>query len=325
MRRTLITGGLGFVGSHFAKRLFKTDDVTVVDTNETCPIARYVPPGRARYDYRDIREWMRRGPPDSDLIIHCAAVVGGRQNIEGDPLAVATDLSIDAEFFNWLAKHKFKGKVVYFSSSAAYPIWMQHESAKRKLKENFIYHDGAVERPDMTYGWAKLTGEYLAQFAAKQYGIDVVIYRPFSGYGEDQDLCYPFPALVKKVLDKSVLNFESPVAVWGSGEQCRDFIHIDDIVDAVMETMDILQPGEALNLGTGHAVSFNDLIGRIVCSIVDSDGEFCKIFRDTTKPEGVFYRVADVTKLYKLYVPKISLDEGIRRMVAHYRKETTCV
>lgn len=320
MRRTLITGGLGFVGSHFAKRLAAKpgDDVRVVDVDYPVqPCTRYDP--LIRYSICDIREWMRTGPPDGyDLIIHCAAVVGGRQNIEGDPLAVATDLSIDAEFFNWLAKHKFKGKVIYFSSSAVYPIELQRKAKTcyRLAEWDTSLSDESVGIPDMTYGWAKLTGEYLAQFAAKQYDIDVVIYRPFSGYGEDQDLCYPFPALVKKVV-----SVESPIVIWGSGDQCRDFIHIDDIVDAVLETMDILQPGEALNLGTGVATSFKQLVEALHVKCKHALRPR-KIF-DVTKPEGVFYRVADVTKLHKLYVPKISLNEGIKRMVDHARNSTT--
>lgn len=318
MRRTLITGGLGFVGSHFAKRLVATDKVVIVDNVRENK--RSIPEASLRV--KDIRYWMRNGPPDGyDLIIHCAAVVGGRQTIEGDPLAVATDLSIDAEFFNWLAKHKFKGKVVYFSSSAAYPEDFQTVTSKTRLGEHDIdWTDKTVGLPDMTYGWAKLTGEYLAQFAAQQYGIDVVIYRPFSGYGEDQDLCYPFPALVKKVV-----SGDSPIVIWGSGNQCRDFIHVDDVVDAVLETMDILQPGEALNLGSGKATSFSDLVHQILNRVHSDDAErFNLMVRpDTTKPEGVFYRVADVTKLHKLFVPKIALDEGIRRVVAYMRNSTT--
>ena len=127
--------------------------------------------------------------------------------IEGDPLKVATDLAIDAMLFNWVVKEKLiPRKLLYFSSSAAYPIKEQTSSNNRLLSENMIDLNKKIELPDMTYGWAKLTGEYLAQFAAEKYGLNVVIYRPFSGYGEDQDFTYPFPSVIRRAARKRVTN-----------------------------------------------------------------------------------------------------------------------
>jgi UDP-glucose 4-epimerase len=92
------------------------------------------------------------------LVIHLAAIVGGRATIEGEPLSVATDLSIDAEFFNWVQRTK-PINTVYFSSSAAYPIDLQNSRHRQRLAEYDLNLD-AVRNPDLTYGWAKLTGEY---------------------------------------------------------------------------------------------------------------------------------------------------------------------
>jgi len=93
--------------------------------------------------------------------------------------------------FNWAVNTKQK-KIIYYSSSAAYPVKLQRKPYK--LKE-FDINLNDVRNPDFTYGWTKLTGEILAQFARKQ-GIDVYVFRPFSGYGEDQDLTYPFQVLL---------------------------------------------------------------------------------------------------------------------------------
>jgi len=93
---------------------------------------------------------------------------------------------------------------------------------------------------------AKLSGEYLAGFAAKEYGLDVIVYRPFSGYGEDQDLTYPFPSIVRRAVRR-----ESPFVVWGSGKQLRDFIHIDDVVEAVFVTCDNYGPVRPSTWGLG--------------------------------------------------------------------------
>lgn len=322
--KVLITGGAGFVGRAFTRRL--VDDgcqVTIVDDIST-GLERYkwaIMPNTSLFGFAffvmDCREWFKHNAADQyDLIIHCAAVVGGRLHIEEDPLAVATDLSIDAEFFNWVVRGDKPKKVVYFSSSAAYPVELQTRENNCDLAESLLHFDGTrLGRPDLTYGWSKLSGEYLAKIAAEKYGLDVKIFRPFGGYGEDQDFSYPFPSIIRRVLLR-----EDPITVWGSGDQQRDFIHIDDIVEAVMQTLDSLPAGEALNLGTGRGVSFRNLAAMAHTQLVPPSFG-CNISNDPTKPEGVFRRVADTYKMFQYYKPKVTLEEGIDR-VAHHLKKT---
>lgn len=309
-----ITGGLGFVGRHFVNYFAAEGwDVHIID-NMSSGIEVYnwpFPPNNVRNLYTvidDVRNISRYYPAKFfDLIIHCAAVVGGRLKIEGDPLAVATDLAIDSDFFNWVVadKNNLPKKVIYFSSSAVYPIAMQTQDTHLALSETFVNLNGSrIGMPDFSYGWSKLTGEILAQYAAKKYGLDVVIYRPFSGYGEDQSLDYPFPSIVARALNK-----ENPLFVWGSGEQKRDFIHIDDIVEGVVATYLKMQPGEVLNLCSGVGTSFNDLAK----AAAQLTGYVPLVKNDLTKPEGVFYRVGDPYRMQRLYTPKISLGEGIKR------------
>lgn len=296
--KVLITGGCGFVGRHLVQRCVKEGwYITVVDDLSFGTVG-----SRMGLVYlEDFRTWCKDHPCDYDLIFHCAAVVGGRLKIEGDPLAVATDLAIDADLFRWCAQGN-PGKIVYFSSSAVYPISLQQRDYHKPLAESYVDFN-YIGIPDMTYGWAKLTGEYLARQAVEKYGLDVVIYRPFSGYGHDQALDYPFPSIVKRVLQG-----ENPVTVWGSGDQLRDFIHIDDVVDAVFATMGVLRPGEVLNLGSGVGISFR----RLVLAIAEALGRPLSIVNDASKPEGVFSRVADVTKLHSLYKPTRTLEWGIQ-------------
>jgi nucleoside-diphosphate-sugar epimerase len=323
MKRVLITGAAGFVGRAFTRRFVRDGwEVVALDNmsagerlhkwhDPVLPyLARFAPP----WDVR--RGTHSMDIPDMyDLVIHCAAVVGGRLKLDGDPLAVATDLAIDSDFFNWVIKAKNKPKVIYFSSSAVYPVELQQRLQYIKLAESLVTQ-GATKfgRPDVTYGWAKLTGEYLAHLAVKQYGADVLIYRPFSGYGEDQSFDYPFPSIIRRVV-----NRENPIAIWGSGEQCRDFIHIDDIVEAVMQSKDVLKPSDTLNLGTGVPTSFTHLSCAAWNLIFDPEIKYYPptIECDTTKPEGVFYRVADTYKLRQFYKPRITLEEGIRRVAKH--------
>ena len=129
----------------------------------------------------------------------------------------------------------------------------------------------------------KLTCEYLAQIAYNKYDIKSVCYRPFSGYGEDQDLNYPFPSICKRVIDNKNSN---QISVWGSGKQMRDFIYIDDCIDGVLETMDKINDGSALNLSTGKFTSFINLASK-ACEIVGFNSSIKGL---ENKPEGVFAR-----------------------------------
>ena len=278
----LITGSHGFVGKYFGWELQKYN-VTAIDTKIGI----------------DCRDFFKREDKQYDLVIHLAAIVGGRESIEGRPMAVADNLSIDSEFFQWCLKTKPK-KVVYFSSSAAYPTWMQEEGFSKPLSEGAIQFGSMVGVPDMTYGWSKLTGEYLAQFVP-----NVHIFRPFSGYGWDQDLTYPFPMYVKRAMER-----QEPFEVWGPGTQTRDFIHMEDVVEAVLTAVD-LGITEPINLGTGRATSFIEL-AQMCMNEVGYAGE---IQTRPDKPVGCMHRVSNNSKLLTFYTPKITLEEGIAEAV----------
>ncbi|MFN5370959.1 MAG: NAD-dependent epimerase/dehydratase family protein, partial [Bacteroidia bacterium] len=257
----LVTGGCGFVGRNMVKRLLLQSDVQVVFIDNLMvgthpdtwmPYAKtHEGQGYAIYDNRalfihdDALKVMRRLMDDDqhfrktypfkmdriDDVFHFAAIVGGRAKIDGDPMMVALDLAIDAEMFYWAVNYK-PARLLYPSSSAAYPVDLQSESGAIALKESDINFKRMGE-PDMTYGWSKLTGEFLAKIAASHYGLKVTCIRPFSGYGEDQDLTYPVPAIAARAAKK-----EEPFEVWGSGYQGRDFVHIDDVIDCILLAMD---------------------------------------------------------------------------------------
>lgn len=294
--KILITGHRGFVGRHFVKKLQKENhEIIGIDIkDEVNPM--------------DCRDFFKTDTQVYDLVIHLAAIVGGRATIEGEPLSVATDLSIDAEMFNWAVKTK-QTKIIYFSSSAAYPINKQTLDLKHRLKESDIDLE-SIQNPDFTYGWAKLTGEYLAEFAKKS-GIKVYVFRPFSGYGEDQDLDYPFPSFINRIVEK-----QDPFIIWGDGNQVRDFIHIDDICDAVMEIVD-KDLETPFNLGIGNPVSFNQL-AEIMFNV--SNWRPKEIKRLSDKPSGVMYRCCDPDKFLKIYQPKISLEQGIKLAIEHHAR-----
>ena len=247
--KILITGNKGFVGRHFTEFYERIGhSVLGVDIAESM----------------DVRTFFNiSNQTKYDLVIHLAAVVGGRAKIEGQPLSVAVDLSIDAEMWQWAIRTK-QPAVVYFSSSAAYPE-----------------------------------------------GVRTYVFRPFSGYGEDQALDYPFPSFIKRGADR-----DNPFVIWGDGTQTRDFVHISDIVKCV-DTAVSNDYDKPLNIGTGHPTSFMEL-GEMVAKHA---GYFPKFQLLKDKPEGVNWRVADITNMSEIYRPKIDLDEGIARALKHFKKQ----
>lgn len=283
--KILITGHKGFCGRHFVQAL-TGHEIVGVDLKEG----------------NDCRDFFKTDNRVFDLVVHLAAIVGGREKIEQEPLAVATDLSIDAEMFNWAIRTGQK-KIVYYSSSAAYPINLQNQPYK--LKETDI-DLREIKNPDFTYGWAKLTGEMLAGFARRQ-GINVYVFRPFSGYGEDQDETYPFPALLKRIKER-----QNPFEIWGDGEQVRDFIHIDDIVQATLKIID-LDIQEPVNLGMGIPTSFNQL-AELMFQLANF---YPKIKYLPEKPVGVAYRCGDNRKMLKFYKPSITLRQVIAKALGN--------
>jgi GDP-L-fucose synthase len=322
MKKALVTGGCGFVGRHLISRLLKAGhEVHCVDpiaplsggiAPENWPLFSPLDFKNFHFYNQDCRDWFRKNSnTDFDYAFHLAAMVGGREMIENNPLAVADDLSIDAQYWQWAVKARPEKNVV-FSSSAAYPIELQRPDQYVLLKEEMITFKDRIGMPDMTYGWAKLTNEYLAQLAFEKHGLKSVCYRPFSGYGEDQDDSYPFPGICKRVL----ANRGAPeITVWGSGRQMRDFIYIDDCVEGVLSTMDKINDASALNLSTGIYTSFIDF-AQIAAELCGFNPQ---IRGTSNKPEGVFARGGDTTLQRELgFAHTISFREGIARALKYY-------
>lgn len=340
MKYHLVSGGCGFVGRNIVKRILNTtsdgiivvDDLSVGTLPETWDwMQPYVSKNikdievigkeaRIFFFKQDFRNFLRNLIQDPLYlknnygievqrfvdVFHFAAIVGGRAKIDGDPMMVAIDLAIDAEFFYWVVRHRPE-RVMYPSSSAAYPIGLQKEEDAVALKETDIDFSGNLGKPDMTYGWSKLTGEYLGRIAAQYYGIHVASVRPFSGYGEDQDLTYPVPSIAARAARK-----DDPFEVWGSGRQGRDFVHIDDCVDAIFLALDNIKDGSAINIGSGRLNSFLEII-ELFCSFAGYKPTVKPLL---DKPVGVSKRHSDMTFVNNTFgwKPKVSLEEGMKRV-----------
>lgn len=337
----LITGGCGFVGRHLTQRLLRdgrevwlVDDLSVgqhpeewlgdgfvisdnrIDRRggEVFEYTRESDNATVTFVHCDVRrvfegtlaDFVLQAPQFGD-VFHLAAVVGGRANIDGNPLAVAMDLALDAGFYNWAVRIR-PDRVLYASSSASYPIDLQTEDNHKALQEAEIQFGGRLGQPDMTYGWAKLTGEYLGRLAAEHYDLHVACIRPFSGYGEDQDTSYPIPAIAERAAGQ-----ENPLVIWGSGDHGRDFVHIDDCIEAMLRTIEKISDGSAVNIGSGRFTSFKE-VAALFAKLAGYDPEIKPL---VGKPVGVHHRYADPAHMRALlgWEPEISIEEGFARVL----------
>lgn len=348
-KKILITGGCGFVGRHLINRLARephTEIWVIDDLSIGRHPATWESPAislNKEQPYRSATKFdvangtselifinadflsvalgeLERQPdlghprlPRFDEIYHLASVVGGRALIEGDPLIIGIDLAIDSCLFLWTAKVNKAKRILYASSSAAYPVALQSHAGHVALQETMIDFTRGVSQPDLTYGWSKLTGEYLAKVAGEKYGLSTAVVRPFSGYGEDQDVSYPVPAIALRVAAR-----RNPVRVWGSGKQGRDFVHIDDCVEACIIACRTVSDGSAVNIGSGVLTSFEEL-ARLMIGI---EGYVATVEGTNNMPVGVAQRYADVSKIKRDldWSPSISLHEGLVRVLRGAKK-----
>jgi nucleoside-diphosphate-sugar epimerase len=304
--RALVTGASGFIGRHVFAALKDTGwDVRGID----------ITPGHSDVLDCDARQFFMAAETRYDLAVHAAAVEPHRSAIDNSPLTVgAANLELDAGLFQWAARTQ-PGRVIYLSSSAAYPVelqsrpnleskafWARAGTGRRcALYESDIDLYGP-KLPDAMYGHLKLMGERLAA-AYRQQGGAVTVARPFSGYGEDQDDRFPFGAFRTRALRR-----DDPFEVWGDGTQVRDWIHVDDLTGAILAAYEHGIDGP-VNLATGQPTSFNELAHLFAAEA----GYEPEIKHVLDAPRGVAYRVGDPTLLNTFYECKVLLEEGIRR------------
>jgi nucleoside-diphosphate-sugar epimerase len=292
--KALVTGSSGFVGRHTTLKLRKRGyDVHL------CDVA--APMIQTMKDFNDVTRWNTNV---YDLVVHCAAMGAHRAAIDGQPYTFAQNMRLDSSLFEWAIRTRQK-RILYISSSAAYPYELQTMLTEDRLHEDDIDLNDP-QKPDGTYGITKLTGEHLAT-AARAAGVPVTVVRPFSGYGEDQGTEWPFGAFVERIR-----NGDNPFVIWGSAHQRRDWIHIDDVVNGMLA---VAESGteDPVNLCTGQSTAMGDLVRLMFAVSGHIEWDVARIEVDMTKPMGVMNRVGDPTRFFSYYEPTVTLEEGVHR------------
>ncbi len=205
-------------------------------------------------------------------------------------------------------------KLLYFTGSCAYP-----KEAKQPIKEDSLL-TGSLELTSEAYSVAKIAGTKLCQAYRAQYGFNAIVAVPATLYGpgSDTDLerAHVMGAMIAKFC-KAVSNNDSTVTVWGTGKPRREFLYVDDFVDACAQLMNKYNDSAMINIGTGTDVA----IKQLASLIANATGFKGKVIFDTTKPDGTMRKLMNNKKIASLgWKPKVSLEEGIGKTIQWYRK-----
>jgi GDP-L-fucose synthase len=268
---------------------------------------------RAELDLRDaaaVDSFFRSERPD--YVILAAAKVGGILANDSYPVDFLRDnLEIQTHVIDAAFRNDVK-KLAFLGSSCIYP-----RLAPQPIREDSLL-TGPLESTNEWYAIAKIAGIKLCQAFAKQHGCNAISVMPTNLYGPgdnfDLNTSHVLPALIRKFHEARESGAER-VTVWGTGEPRREFLHVDDLADAVCFLMNNYDSPEIINVGVGEDIRIADL-AHLIGEIVGFEGE---IDFDTDKPDGTPRKLLDISKITATgWKAKIALDEGIRETYAWY-------
>lgn len=293
-KRIFVAGHRGMVGAAVCRRLKQEDCDVVVASRDELDLT----------DQAAVREWIASA--NIDAIIMAAAKVGGiLANSEYPVDFLQQNISIVSN----LAESAHQANIdrfLFLGSSCIYPKF-----AEQPIKESSLL-TGPLEPTNEWYAIAKIAGIKLMQAYRQQYGRDWISAMPTNLYGpgDNYDLqsSHVLPALIRKFHEAKV-NETEQVEIWGSGKPFREFMHCDDLADALVYILKHYSEEEHINVGSGEEVSIREL-ANIVSEVIGSDA---KVVFDTTKPDGTPRKLMDSSRLRDLgWHKSITIRNGIR-------------
>ena len=254
---------------------------------------------------------------NTEYVIHLADIVAGIDYVfsnQGDLFRLNN--LINTHLFHSVrkaGKDRIKG-LIYVGTACSYPLTRQNSLDVIPLKEEELF----PALPESAYGWSKLMGQLEIGFLEKETGIPCCTLQFHNVYGSPCDYgerSQVIPALIRKAI-----NFpEEEFNVWGSGKQGRAFIHVNDIVDALVLALEKGWGHGWIQIGPSECTS----IREIAEAVVKISGKDIVPFYDTTKPEGDKARSADWSKAKEVlgWEPKVSLEDGLRQQYEWIKKD----
>ena len=286
LKRALVTGGAGFIGSHIVDALMSDGcQVTVLDTLSTgsdLNLANAM--DRITFYKGDIRDrqMLEKAARDCDVIFHLAAMVSVPQTIE-DPVESASINEMGTLYILETARKNNIRRVIFSSSCAVYG-----NAPQLPKKESMPLNPGSP------YAVQKITAEHYMRLGYQLYGLETINLRYFNVYGPRQDPSSPYSGVISIFMDKAIGN-QSPV-IYGDGSQSRDFIYVADVVTAnLLAARSASAKGEIINIGTGNSVQINQL-WDMICSL---KGSTIKPRYQSARPGDIQASMASVERAEK--------------------------
>lgn len=304
--RVLITGGAGFLGAALANRLANeghtvlvVDDLTAGDPRRLASEVLLT-----RGDVRDVPKlWtLLQGV---DCVYHLAARVRVPESIHYPSDYNAVNVGGTVAVMEAMRDTGVR-RVVFASSGALYG-----EQSHQPV------HEGQVPNPNSPYGVSKIAAEYYVSTLGTLYDIETVSLRVFNAYGPGQELPPSYPPVVPQLLKQARTG--GSLVIFGDGRQTRDFVFLDDVLDALAAASTATDVNRAvINVGSGQEISINDLAARVARVA----GKRVDVLHNQGQPGGVSRLVADVDLAQQLlgWTPRTELEEGLRLTLERDRR-----
>ncbi|MEA2339372.1 MAG: GDP-L-fucose synthase [Thermoanaerobaculia bacterium] len=295
MNRIFVAGHRGLVGSAIVRRLEAAGHRDILTrTRDELDLT----------DQRAVHEFFRTEKPE--FIFLAAARVGGI--LANDTMSADffyENLIIEANVIH-AAAESGAAKLLFLGSSCIYP-----KMAPQPIREESLL-TGPLEETNEAYAIAKIAGLKLCEHYRRQYGKRFISAMPTNLYGPGDNFhpeySHVIPGMMRRFHEAAVTGARQ-VVVWGSGEPRREFLHVDDLADALYLLMQTYEDPLFLNVGTGEDCTIAEL-AQLMAEIVGFDGE---IVFDRTKPDGTPRKVLDVSRINALgWQARIPLREGLR-------------
>ncbi|MDP2939747.1 MAG: SDR family oxidoreductase [Candidatus Omnitrophota bacterium] len=309
MSKYLVTGGAGFIGSHIVERLVKLgQDVRVLD-NFSCGKEENLKGSINKIELikADIRDAdaVNRAVLGVDFVLHQAALRSVPKSLSNPSDYNAVNIDGTLNLLEAAGQAKVK-RFVFASSCAIYGV-----------NHKFPQEESDLPKLISPYALTKLTGEYYCRIFSKNYGLETVSLRYFNVFGPRQALDDEYSAVIPKFIT-CILNNQPP-PIHGSGKQSRDFIYIDNVVEAnILATKIANIESQVINVANGKDYSILDLVA-LLNKIM---GKSIKPIFTPPRPGDVLKALADISKAKKIlkYKPKVNFEQGLKRTLEWFQK-----
>ena len=293
-----VAGNTGLVGSAIVRMLKKKRFYNIISS----PSSHWDLTVQSR-----VEQFFRINQPE--YVFLAAAKVGGiGANSESPAHFIYDNLMIQTNIIDCAYRYGAK-KLIFLGSSCIYPKF-----ANQPIKEEELM-TGALEPSNDAYATAKIAGIKMCQAYRQQYGFNAISVMPTNLYGPndnyDLEKSHVLPAMIRKFHEA-----EDKVNLWGDGSARREFLHVDDLAEALYLLLNQYNEASPINVGTGEDVTIKELAETVGSVVGNKEIEW-----DTSKPNGTPRKVLDVSKIKSMgWKPTISLREGIESTYQDYIK-----